>query len=92
MPSPIRANGTLKLETFQPMGAFKVRGALAAISALPEDQAVVTASAGNHGLGVGGRRQDLAGRRLSSSLSTRHLSRCTPSARIHRARRTRCQL
>jgi threonine dehydratase len=34
------------------MGAFKVRGALAAISALPEDQAVVTASAGNHGLGV----------------------------------------
>ena len=42
----------LKLETFQPIGAFKVRGALAAISALEEGRRVVTASAGNHGLGV----------------------------------------
>jgi threonine dehydratase len=42
----------LKLETSQPMGAFKVRGALAAISALEEGRRVVTASAGNHGLGV----------------------------------------
>jgi len=50
--SPLALGAFLKLETFQPTGSFKVRGALAAISALPESQRVVTASAGNHGLGV----------------------------------------
>jgi threonine dehydratase len=42
----------LKLESLQPTGAFKVRGGLAALAALPADRRVVTASAGNHGLGV----------------------------------------
>lgn len=43
----------LKLESLQPTGAFKVRGALAAVSAAAGDgRPVVTASAGNHGLGV----------------------------------------
>jgi threonine dehydratase len=45
----------LKLETFQPTGSFKVRGALVAVAgALAEDhrRVIVTASAGNHGLGV----------------------------------------
>lgn len=45
----------LKLEGFQPTGAFKVRGALAALSALESDgisSGVVTASSGNHALGV----------------------------------------
>jgi threonine dehydratase len=42
----------LKLESLQPTGSFKVRGALAALSALGGDDEVVTASAGNHGLGV----------------------------------------
>jgi threonine dehydratase len=45
----------LKLETLQPTGSFKVRGALAAVAAaVAEDpqQRLVTASAGNHGLGV----------------------------------------
>lgn len=43
----------LKLETFQPTGSFKVRGALAALSRHREGGArVVAASAGNHGLGV----------------------------------------
>jgi len=45
----------LKLETLQPTGSFKVRGALVAVAAaLAEDpdRPVVTASAGNHGLGV----------------------------------------
>jgi threonine dehydratase len=42
----------LKLESLQPTGSFKVRGAIAALSALPEDAEVVTASAGNHALGV----------------------------------------
>ncbi len=57
-PTPlVRAPGLgedvwLKLESLQPTGSFKVRGALAALSALPAAEAVVTASAGNHGLGV----------------------------------------
>jgi threonine dehydratase len=51
-PSPIWRDGFLKLETFQPTGSFKVRGALSAISALGPGARVVTASAGNHGLGV----------------------------------------
>ncbi len=45
----------LKLESLQPTGSFKVRGALVAVAAaLAEDphRTVVTASAGNHGLGV----------------------------------------
>ncbi|MFJ2755168.1 threonine/serine dehydratase [Nocardioides sp. NPDC087217] len=43
----------LKLETLQPTGSFKVRGALAAVAASAVDgRRVVTASAGNHGLGI----------------------------------------
>lgn len=42
----------LKLETLQPTGSFKVRGAFAALSRLAPGERVVTASAGNHGLGV----------------------------------------
>jgi threonine dehydratase len=41
----------LKLETLQPTGSFKVRGALAALARVG-DAPVVAASAGNHGLGV----------------------------------------
>jgi threonine dehydratase len=42
----------LKLESQQPTGSFKVRGAIAALSALDPGAEVVTASAGNHGLGM----------------------------------------
>jgi threonine dehydratase len=45
----------LKLDTLQPTGSFKVRGALVAVTAaLARDRAtpIVTASAGNHGLGI----------------------------------------
>ncbi len=45
----------LKLECWQPTGSFKVRGALAALSALSREEraaGVVAASAGNHALGV----------------------------------------
>src|SRR3954451_1313142 len=41
----------LKLESVQPTGSFKVRGALVAV-AREHTQPLVTASAGNHGLGV----------------------------------------
>jgi threonine dehydratase len=44
--------GWLKLETFQPTGSFKVRGALAALQTLPPGYAAVSASAGNHALGM----------------------------------------
>ncbi|QKW37394.1 pyridoxal-phosphate dependent enzyme [Actinomadura sp. NAK00032] len=54
VPSPGLAPGALlKLETCQPTGSFKVRGALAAVAALPDGAPAVTASAGNHGLGMG---------------------------------------
>ncbi len=46
---------TLKVETVQPTGSFKVRGGLAAVAAtLAADpgRAVVASSAGNHGLGL----------------------------------------
>lgn len=50
-PTPVVSSGIglLKLETFQPTGSFKVRGAIAALT--PEEPAV-TASAGNHGLAM----------------------------------------
>jgi threonine dehydratase len=46
---------SLKVETFQPTGSFKVRGGLAAVSTTLADEPgreVVGASAGNHGLGL----------------------------------------
>jgi threonine dehydratase len=60
-PTPVVASPNLgpgvllKLETFQPTGSFKVRGGIVAVAnVLGDDPAgrVVTASAGNHGLGV----------------------------------------
>jgi len=42
----------LKIETLQPTGAFKVRGALAALRTLPPGSRAVSASAGNHALGM----------------------------------------
>lgn len=50
--SPIGPAAWLKLETMQPTGSFKVRGALAALDRLPTGKRVITASAGNHGLGI----------------------------------------
>lgn len=49
------ATVALKLELFQPTGAFKVRGALNALLGLPQGErqrGVVASSAGNHGLGI----------------------------------------
>src|ERR1700688_5043087 len=49
------ADVVLKIETLQPTGSFKVRGAVVAVAAAAvedTDRVVVAASAGNHGLGV----------------------------------------
>jgi threonine dehydratase len=46
----------IKLESIQPIRAFKVRGALNRVMRIPADRraaGVITASAGNHGMGVG---------------------------------------
>src|SRR3974377_1631131 len=68
-PTPVvplhTALGTLwcKLESLQPGGSFKVRGAVAAVSAAIRERTaveVVTCSAGNHGLGVAFAAQLLA--------------------------------
>ncbi len=39
----------MKLESLQPTGSFKVRGAFSKLLRLPQDEKVVTASSGNHG-------------------------------------------
>ena len=50
--SELVPGGLLKLETFQPTGSFKVRGALALLTRLAPGERIVAASAGNHALGV----------------------------------------
>src|SRR5689334_15828549 len=60
--APTPLIGSLKLETLQPTGSFKVRGALNAL--LRSDEPVLTASAGNFGLGVAWAAQRL-GRRAT---------------------------
>lgn len=58
VPSPFMTEKTgteflMKLENMQPIGAFKLRGAVNAVMNLPEDVAGVTCcSTGNHGRGV----------------------------------------
>ena len=58
IPSPFmsRAVGQdflMKMETMQPIGAFKLRGAVSAVMALPEEvRGVTCCSTGNHGRGV----------------------------------------
>lgn len=57
-PTPLLASPALgaavelKLELLNPTGSFKVRGALAALSRVDPRERVVTASTGNHALGV----------------------------------------
>ncbi|HET9315399.1 MAG TPA: threonine/serine dehydratase [Vicinamibacteria bacterium] len=61
---PWRDDVLLKLECWQPTGSFKARGALANLSRLTEEQCaqgIVTASAGNHALGVAFAAQALGG-------------------------------
>src|SRR5579884_2060008 len=48
----INAEVFLKLENFQPIKVFKIRGAANKLSKLPVNSHVVTASSGNHGFAV----------------------------------------
>ena len=69
----------LKLETVQPTHSFKVRGAFNAILALPaadRQRGVVTASQGNHGLGVA-----FAAKKLGIP-ATVYLAHGTPESRL----------
>ncbi len=56
VPAPQLGVGiSMKLETLQPTGSFKVRGGLAAVAATlraDAERAVIGSSAGNHGLGL----------------------------------------
>ncbi|MGI9368996.1 MAG: hydroxyectoine utilization dehydratase EutB [Ruegeria sp.] len=58
IPSPFMSNIAgndflMKLENMQPIGAFKLRGAMSAVMALPEGVSGVTCcSTGNHGRGI----------------------------------------
>jgi len=75
----------LKLECRQPTGSFKIRGALHKIMALGEpakSQGIVTASAGNHGLGVA-----YAARALGLDNVTIFVPETTPQAKVNKLRR-----
>ena len=50
--APAGAEGLLKLESMQPIGAFKLRGALNAVAGLHGVAGVTCCSTGNHGRGV----------------------------------------
>jgi threonine dehydratase len=91
-PTPLRrafsvAGGSawLKLESLQPTGSFKVRGALAAMSALPADErrrGVVAASAGNHALGMA-----LAAETLGGVPATVFVPESAPRPKLEKLRR-----
>ncbi len=75
---------SLKLENWQITGSFKPRGALNMMATLTADErvrGVVTASAGNHALGVG-----YAARALNVSPATIFVPRTAPRAKIDKLR------
>ncbi len=84
------ANVWLKLECRQPTGSFKIRGAtfkMMQLGAQAETQGVVTASAGNHGLGTA-----FAARALGVSNVTIFVPQTTPQAKITKLQRFPIQL
>ncbi|MCR6483066.1 pyridoxal-phosphate dependent enzyme [Amycolatopsis sp. OK19-0408] len=70
----------LKYEGAQPIGAFKVRGALAALTAYAGER-VVTASAGNHALGIA------HGARLLSATATVVVPKTAAAVKVEALRR-----
>jgi threonine dehydratase len=91
-PLSARAGGTvhLKLECWQCTGSFKVRGALNKLAILsPEEWArgIVTASAGNHGLGVA-----YASQVLGLPSATIFVPESAPAAKLRRLQSFDCQV
>jgi threonine dehydratase len=85
----------LKLECWQRTGSFKVRGALAKLAALPPEEAgrgIVTASAGNHGLGVAYAGQSLAGQRPGRVGVTIFVPENASPAKVQRLAAFDCQV
>lgn len=83
-------NVWLKLEVCQPTGSFKVRGALHKLMALAgqaKQTGVVTASAGNHGLGVA-----FAAQKLGLTNATVFVPQSAPTAKVAKLRRFPIQL
>ena len=81
---------SLKMECWQHTGSFKVRGALSKLSALsPEEweRGVVTASAGNHGLGVA-----YASQVLGLPPVTIFVPEGAPQAKVERLRAFNCEI
>ncbi len=75
----------LKLECRQPTGSFKIRGALFKMMSLGEaarTQGIVTASAGNHGLGTA-----YAAHKLGLDNVTIFVPETTPTAKVAKLRR-----
>lgn len=75
----------LKLESLQPTGSFKVRGALNKLMTLSEagkSKGVVTASAGNHGLGLA-----YAAEILDFAEMTIFIPETTPKAKVEKLQR-----
>jgi threonine dehydratase len=80
----------LKLECWQQTGSFKVRGALRKLSTLSPEQwakGIVTASAGNHGLGVAH-----ASKVLGLPAVTIFVPESAPDAKVERLRTYDCQV
>jgi threonine dehydratase len=80
----------LKMECWQHTGSFKLRGALHKLSALAPDEwerGIVTASAGNHGLGVA-----YASQALDLPPATIFVPESAPQAKIERLRTLTCEI
>jgi threonine dehydratase len=80
----------LKMECWQHTGSFKVRGALSKLSSLSPDEwakGVVTASAGNHGLGVA-----YASQVLGLPAVTIFVPEGAPQAKVERLQAFNCKI
>ncbi|HXM57293.1 MAG TPA: pyridoxal-phosphate dependent enzyme [Candidatus Dormibacteraeota bacterium] len=86
LPAGSAARGLLAVESLNAAGSFKLRGAVAAVAALPRGRRVVTSSAGNHGLGVA-----LAAA-AAGSPATVVVSVHADPAKVAAIRRTGCEL
>ena len=86
LPAGSAARGLLAVESLNAAGSFKLRGAVAALAALPRGRPVVTSSAGNHGVAVALAAAD------AGSPATVVVSVHADPAKVAAIRRTGCEL